>query len=395
MVLHYLDMRLALIIALAVLAGIFAYQAPVNATILVGCPGDRLFLQASEGASAADRYTFYGDELTADARSGRSRWTHQGARVDLAGLGEGALVVTVRAQGWPADALNSTTRQPEVIVAAHDAPIGRFTPHERWAEYEFAVPVEARRGADLSLTFTASDVFTSTRVYTDPRPKGVRIESISVRSANDGPFMPVVAPVFWLAVNGIVWFLALAALTHRPTGAFVVTTLLVSGAAVALAALRIWAVALLPWFAGIGAVLLVWQHRALLTRYPLRLIRCFTRGASLGYGLLGAVAVWLMAMVALHAPPLPRPEWFWEFFPDSLVYTLITVGILALALIYGRNGLPRLVQGIVDAIGSRRGATLLLALMLAVWVGYLGSAILVLPYVGHADYADMRLWRAI
>jgi preprotein translocase subunit SecG len=388
MVLHYLDMRLALIIALAVLAGIFAYQAPVNTTILVGWPGDRLFLQASEGAGAADRYTFYGDELTADARSGRSRWTHQGARVDLVGVGGGALVVTVRAQGWPADALNSVTRQPEVIVATHDAPIGRFTPDERWAEYEFAIPVEARRGADLILTFTASDVFTSTSVYTDPRPKGVRIESISVRSASDGPFMPVVAPVFWLAVNGVVWFLALAALTRRPTGAFVVATLLVSGAAVALAALRIWAVALLPWFAGIGAVPLIWQYRALLTRYPLRLIRRFARGASLGYGLLGAVAVWLMAMVTLYAPPLPRPEWFWEFFPDSLVSTLIIAGVLALILIYGHNGLPRLVQNTVDAIGSQRGAALLLALMLAVWVGYLGSAILALPYVGHADYAD-------
>lgn len=213
-VLHYLDMRLALIIALAVLAGIFAYQAPVNSTILVGWFGDRLFLQASEGAGAADRYTFYGDELTADARSGRSRWTHQGARVGLPGLGGGALVVTVRAQGWPADALNSATRQPEVLVTVHDTRIGRFTPDAQWAEYEFAVPVEARRGADLIVTFTASDVFTSTSVYTDPRPKGIRIESINVRSASDGPFMPVVAPVFWLAVNGVVWFLALAGHTR-------------------------------------------------------------------------------------------------------------------------------------------------------------------------------------
>lgn len=387
-VLHYLDMRLALIIALAVLAGIFAYQAPVNSTILVGWFGDRLFLQASEGAGAADRYTFYGDELTADARSGRSRWTHQGARVGLPGLGGGALVVTVRAQGWPADALNSATRQPEVLVTVHDTRIGRFTPDAQWAEYEFAVPVEARRGADLIVTFTASDVFTSTSVYTDPRPKGIRIESINVRSASDGPFMPVVAPVFWLAVNGVVWFLALAGYTRRPTGAFVVATLLVSSAAVALAALRSWTVALLPWFASVGVVPLVWQHRASLIRHPLRLIRRFARGASLGYGLLGAAAVWLMAMVALHAPPSPRPEWFWEFFPDSLVSTLITVGILSLTLIYGHNGLPRLAQGIVDAIGSQRGAALLLALTLAVWVGYLGSVILALPYVGHADYAD-------
>ncbi|MGQ9547693.1 MAG: ArnT family glycosyltransferase [Roseiflexus sp.] len=385
---YYLDIRLALIIALAILAGIFAYQAPVSATILVGWFGDRLFLQASEGAGTADRYTFYGDELTADARSGRSRWTHQGARVDLAGVGGGALIVTVRAQGWPSDALNSATRQPEVIVAADDVPIGRFAPDEQWAEYEFVVPVEVRRSADLSLTFTASDVFTSTGIYTDPRPKGVRIESISVRSSGDGLFMPVVAPVFWLAVSGIIWFVALAGLTRRPTGAFVVATSLVCGTAVALAALRIWTVALLPWFAGVGAFLLVWQRRVPLIRHPLQLMRRFAWGTSLGYGLVGAVAVWLIATVMHNAPPSPRPEWFWESFPDSLVYTLITGGILALALIYGRNGLPRLVEHIVEVIGSRRGAALLLALTLVVWMGYLGSVVLALPYVGHADYAD-------
>jgi len=388
MVLHYLDMRLALIIALAVLAGIFAYQAPVNVTILVGWPGDRLFLQASEGAGAADRYTFYGDELTADAQSGRSRWTHQGARVDLAGLGEGALVATVRAQGWPPDVLNRATRQPEVTVTADDMLIGRFTPTGQWAEYEFAVPVEVRRGSDLTLTFTASDVFTSTSAYIDPRPKGIRVESIRVRSASGGPYMPVFAPVFWLVVVGIVWFHALVGLSRRPTFAFVSATLLVSGAAVALAAARIWAVALLPWFAGVGAILLIWQYRVALARYPLRLARRFARGSALGYGLLAATGAWLAVMIVQNAPPMPRLEQFWEFFPDSLIYTLITLGVLALLLVYGRDGIPRLTQATVRMAGSQRGAALLLALALAVWGGYLGSVILAMPYVGHADYAD-------
>lgn len=386
--LRYLDMRLALVVALALLAGVFAYQAPVNATFLVGWPGDRLFLQASEGAGAADQLTFYGDEITADAPGGRSRWTHQGARIDLSGLGGGALVVTVRAQGWPPDVLNRATRQPEVTVTADDTPIGRFTPTEQWAEYNLAIPAEVRRSNDLALILVASDVFTSTSAYNDPRPKGIRIDSISVRSAGDGPFVPAPAPVFWLTVSGVVWFLALAGVSRRPTFAFVGATLLVSGAAVALAAARIWTVALLPWFVAAGIAPLIWQYRTSLAHYPLRLGRRFACGSALGYGLLAAMGMWLVAMLVQHAPPMPRLEQFWEFFPDSLIYALITLGSLALILIYGRNGLPRLAQATVRVVASRRGAALALALLLAVWSGYLGSVILAMPYVGHPDYAD-------
>ncbi len=386
--LRYLDMRLALLVVLALLAGIFAYQAPVSATILIGWPGDRLFVQASEGASAADRLTFYGDEITADAPGGRSRWTHQGARVHLPGLGDGALVVTVRAQGWPPDALNRVTRQPEVTVTADGTVVGRFTTTEQWAAYDIVIPTEARRGNDLTLILVASDVFTSTGVYNDPRPKGIRIDSISVRSAGDGPFAPAPAPVFWLIVSGVVWFLALAGVSRRPTFAFVLATLLVSGAAVALAAARIWTVVLLPWFVIAGAIVLLWRHRAALARYPLRLVRRFMHGSVVGYGLLVATGVWLAVMVVQHAPPAPRPEQFWEFFPDSLVYTLITAGSLALMLIYGRNGLPRLAQAVVRVVGSRRGALFGLAFLLTVWIGYVWSVIMAMPYVGHADYAD-------
>ncbi len=383
-----LDMRLALVVALALLAGIFAYQAPVNAAIPVGWPGDRLFFRASEGAGAADRLTFYGDEITADAPGGRSRWTHQGAQVNLPGLGAGALLVTVRVQGWPPDVLDRATRQPEVTVTANETPVGRFTPTEQWAEYDVAIPAEVRRGSDLTLILVASDVFTSTSAYNDPRPKGIRIDSIRVRSTGGDPSMPAPAPLLWLTVSGMVWFLALAEVSRRPTFAFVGATFLVSGAAVALAAARIWTAIFLPWFVAAGAALLIWRYRTALMRYPLRLAQCFARGSALGYGLLAATGVWLAAMMVQHAPPMPRLEQFWEFFPDSLIYTLITLGSLALILIYGRNGLPRLAQATVRVVGSRRGAALTLALLLAVWAGYLGSVILAMPYVGHADYAD-------
>lgn len=112
----------------------------------------------------------------------------------------------MRAQGWPPDVLG----QPEVTVTADDTLVGRFTPTEQWAEYDIAVPAEARRGSDLTLILVASDVFTNTSAYNDPRPKGIRIDSIRVRSVGGDPSMPASAPVLWLTVSGLVWFLALA-----------------------------------------------------------------------------------------------------------------------------------------------------------------------------------------
>src|SRR5215216_2919726 len=75
------DRRLMLILALALLAGFLAYQAPPVSDIFVGWLGDRLFLPASQGLGAANSATFYGDEITSDARSGRSRWSRQDAQI--------------------------------------------------------------------------------------------------------------------------------------------------------------------------------------------------------------------------------------------------------------------------------------------------------------------------
>ncbi len=383
-----LDMRLALIVALALLAGMFAYQAPASAAIPVGWLGDRLFVIASEGSGAADQLAFYGDELTPDALSGRSRWTRQGAQAHLAGLGGGALMLTVRARGWPVDALNGETRQPDVVVAADDTVIGQFMPTDGWDEYRLTIPADTRRGPDLTLTFRASHVFTSTQTYNDPRPKGIRIETIAVHAISDGPYLPAPAPIAWLVISGVVWFLMLALLVQRPDVAFIMATLLVSALAVALAAARIWTVALLPIVAVAGASPLLWFYRGAITRYPLRLARRYAYGAAPGYGLLAATFAWLGAGIARGASPLSGLDRFWESFPDSLIYTLLAAGLLLLALIYGRNGLPRIAERIVSALGSPRGAALLLALFLAVWVGYLTSVVLAMPYVGHADYAD-------
>ena len=97
------DARLVLILLLAVLAGALAYQAPATANLYVGWLGDQLFLPTSEGLGAADNGSWYGDELSDHARSGRSRWTRQSAAITLPNLNPaGELALTIRAQGWAA-----------------------------------------------------------------------------------------------------------------------------------------------------------------------------------------------------------------------------------------------------------------------------------------------------
>ncbi|MBK9945487.1 MAG: hypothetical protein IPP13_28185 [Kouleothrix sp.] len=93
-----------LILMLALLAALLAYQAPAESTIPIGWLGDRLFLRASQGLGQADASTFYSDRITGN-QGDRSRWTRQDARISLPGLGAGGdLLVTLRVQGWPPDA---------------------------------------------------------------------------------------------------------------------------------------------------------------------------------------------------------------------------------------------------------------------------------------------------
>src|SRR5262245_24795315 len=128
------DRRLVLVLALALLAGLLAYQAPAVSDIAVGWPGDRLFLRSSEGAGADAAGSLYGDELSQDARSGRSRWSRQEAVIRLPGLGAGGdLTLTLRAQGWPDDVLACRGCQPAVAVAAGAVTLGQFTPTSGWA----------------------------------------------------------------------------------------------------------------------------------------------------------------------------------------------------------------------------------------------------------------------
>jgi 4-amino-4-deoxy-L-arabinose transferase-like glycosyltransferase len=386
------DPRLALILLLSLVAGALAYQAPASAYLRVGWLGDQLFLPAGEGLGADSNGRWYGDEIDDAAGSGRSRWTRQRAEVIIPGLhAAGDLGLTIRAQGWPADALNPA-RQPTVTVLAGATPVGSFRPAPAYADYRLSVPAAAvGQDGTLRLSLSASGTFTDTARYTDPRPKGIRVEAISVQGGETaGPLVPPVAPVAWLMLCGGLLFLALAAPPRRQTLAFVLATLLVSGAALGLALARAWTVALLPWAALAlgGALLLVhWQSVVALAR---QLVHQYSQGSALNYGLVAAAIAWL-AYVALRAPLVLNQRTYRllrDTFPDSLLVGALVLGALLLIIIRGRDGLPRACQAVVGFLGARRGALALLGGLGALWIGYEAYVIALLPYVGHADYAD-------
>ena len=388
------DRRLTLILALALLAGLLAYQAPPTSDIFVGWLGDRLFLPASQGLGEIDAATFYGDEITGDARSGRSRWSRQDAQIDLPGLGVGGdLTLTLRAQGWPTGVLNRATSQPTVDITANGVLVDHFTPTAEWADHPFRIPAGLQASDLLSLKLHISDTFTSTATIADPqRAKGIRLEYIGVRgsAAAIGFTLPAALPLGLLALDGALGLLALLVLTRRPTLAFVLTILLISGAAIGLALARAWTVALLPWMTLALALLLIYSWRAALLNLFARLLHRYARGVALNYGLVVMVAAWLayLATRASFFYRLPGLQTFKDSFPDSLLYGLLGMGLLLLIIVRGRTGLPRLSNTLVRMFGSRRGARALLALALLIWIGYEAYVVAGMPYVGHADYAD-------
>src|SRR5207249_2407653 len=109
--------------------------------------------------------------------------------IELPGLGaSNDLKLTLRAQGWPNDVRHyppnlsrNPTHQPTVTVKAYGNPIGQFTPTANWKDYSFRVPALKPPGDTLQLVLHVSDTFTSTRSFSDTRPKGIRVEYIGVR----------------------------------------------------------------------------------------------------------------------------------------------------------------------------------------------------------------------
>ena len=373
--------------------------------VRVGWLGDRLFLQASEGlgAEAEQHGAFYADDLTPDAPTGRSRWTRQHAQVVLHNMGMGSdLDLRLTLQGWPADVLARSVPQPRVTVAVDGTNVGTITPTAQWAEYTFTVPARLRRDANLTLDLTSSATFTATLRGADPRPKGVRLANIAVQSRELGPeaFLPL-APraAFLLAAAALLLYLLLSRLIVASPVVFVLTTLGAGAGGLGLALARIWmGAALEVALATLGvALLLAWQQPILeLVRL---LLRRYAQGLAVGYGLVVAGLAWLsiwLLDVRIEIADwsggnmrelLARLQRLFPF-PDALLYILLLMGLFALILVRGREGLPRLSNSFANTLRQPRFALGMLLILSTIWIGYQALIIADLPYVGHADYAD-------
>lgn len=385
-----------LALLLSLLVAILAYQAPPAGRISVGWLGDRLFLQSNPGLGQAAtlRGDLYPDDYTPDSPTRRSRWTRQQARIELPNLGAGtSLDVTLLLQGWPADVVGAAAPQPLVMVRADGTPVGAFAPTPEWREYTLTIPAGVRQGADLILELETSATFTDTLRGADPRPKGVRLAGVQVRAPAADP--AAVLPPAWRAVAlltlaALLLYALLMRLIGRVSPAFVLTALAAGLAGGGLALLRIWmgaALSVALWALAV-ALALAWQ-RPLLALFR-ALLRRYSQGRALGYGLVTAALAWLgysLAHLALTSD-WPVLRVVQSYFPDALMYGLLSVGLLALAFVRGRDGLPRVANGIVAFIGGRRPALALLATFAAIWLGHQASVIAALPYVGHADYSD-------
>ncbi len=407
--LHPWSLPLLLVVVLSVLAGTLAYQAPPAGSVRIGWPGDRLFLNSDNGLSAAavERGDFFPDDLTPDSPTGRSRWTRQHARLVLPNLGAGSdLRLTLVLQGWPADVRDppaatvqgdDQTRQPEVALQVDGRPLTTLVPTARWQSYSFRLPATMRQGADLRLDLTTSATFTATERGPDPRPKGIRLAEVRVAAIDNSA--PAWLPPAWQAVLlltlvSLLLYVLLIRLLRSVAWGFLLTMLCTGATGAGLALLRIWMGAALAVMLCVLVVALVIAWQRPLLRLVRLLLQRYTQGRALNYGLVMAALAWLGYEISRGAAYLQQQGWMQGMgimrrtFPDSLLFGMLSVGVVALVLVLGREGLPRIADRLADVLNGPRAAPIILMALAAIWLGYEAVIIAALPYVGHADYAD-------
>ncbi len=382
-------LRLILVLVLALLIGGLAYQAPIRDRLPIGWLGDRLFLNASEGWSSSDSLRFYGDELTPNAASGRSRWTHQGAELRLPGLGRGDASINLSVQGWPADVLH-TADQPRIAVFADGQALTEFTPTSDWTIQHLSIPSSMRSSDDLVLTLQSSATFTGTQIYTDPRPKGLRLSELIIETIPPaGLRFPATMALLLLILSGSVCFLALGIASRRQNLSFGLSMLLLLALGLGLVFARIWVVALLPWLLLMLLLMLLWVLRSVPLGYVHRLYWRLEGSTAPGYMLL---AIFILGLIIVGvqrfmAAPVSELRLLPGSFPDLVLFGLLGLCLLGLGLVLGQRGLPNLTLRLAEALNGKPGLWLCV-LFLASWVISLASINANLPYVGHADYAD-------
>ncbi|MBC8160462.1 MAG: glycosyltransferase family 39 protein [Roseiflexaceae bacterium] len=369
--------HLVVLLAIALFAGLLAYQPPAHATLEIGWLGDQLFLPTSEGLGEreSDAGRWFGDELTNDAPTGRSRWTRQRALITLPGLGaRGDTTLVFLTQGWPSSA-QQPLAQPTVDVAVNGLAVGAFMPEDTWQERRIELPASALRGGDLQIELRVSDTFASPA---DRREKGVRIAQLRVASAGQGAAPPAVLGA--LALAGLFTYAAATRALRRASAAFAVALGVVLASTAGLLLARVWVAALLPWLLLALALALATVYWPLLGRWLVALLDRFTHAPVLTAGLLVATIGWA-AYLLLHAAVLAvRGEVF--------VPPLLLAGVVTLLLWLRPSWMSRAVGRLVAALHTRRVAVTLLAVFLAGWLGYAAWVIAWLPGAGHADYAD-------
>ncbi len=357
----------------AVIAGLLAYVVPVDDTIRVGWLGDQVFLPRGEGQRADDIAAgrWYGDEPTEGSMYGRSRWTRPQAQIAFPGLGAGQPVtVTIHAKGWPADTLNTATRQPDLIASTGDATVGRATLTPDWQTYSFTFTPES---ANPTLLLRTSDVLTGTQTYpTDRRPKGMRVDLLTVSAG--GPMRPAALPVLALVALSLGGYGTARRWWHT-AAATAVGALLLLGGALALATARLWAAPLLPWVAIAALLIFAIAHVRTLAQVGRTVLARYATADILGVSV--ACVIVLVGLVATQA--LIRRA-------GALYGLAATLTVLA-ALVIGRRWWALLADA-TDELLRSRWAWALLAGFLAGWFAFLWAVIRQMPYVGHADYAD-------
>lgn len=376
------DVHYVILVAFVLLATLLAYQSPPAVDIAIGSLGDRLFLQSSAGLSEADASYWYTDELTPEATSGRSRWTRHTATVAVPAFETTSDVsLMVRMRGWPSDVVRTDVLQPTVHIIVNGATTGVFTPTNVFDDYYVVVPAKAVQTGQLQIQLQVSDVFTSTQVYLDMRPKGVRVERIAVATPNDwiawtNPFWGI---LWQLALVGTLIYLTVMMQSRRQMVALIVALLCLSAMVLFMAFQRVYTVALMPIVLVACTVVFAVAMRRDIAQYGARFARRMARGGGLGLGL--AVGTSLMIGWALAWIPLS----FWRVASGVqwMVWSAVSFVLLLL-------GMWRPFRGIVEWLNASwlrhpwRWAAPLLLLLVS-----LASIIIVqAPFIGHADYAD-------
>jgi 4-amino-4-deoxy-L-arabinose transferase-like glycosyltransferase len=390
-------LAILLVLLLSVTVGTMAYQVPPAGRVAIGWPGDRLFLdaRANVAISPEDRGALYPDDLTPTSPTGRSRWTREYARIVLPNMGRGAdLDLSMLVQGWPEGVFGQTVTQPTVQLLVDGRDLGVFTPTSAWAELRFALPAAQRSGDDLTIELFSAQTFTDTLAFgADPRPKGVRLAEVRVEARSAGQlalYPPAPRAVAMLVTAVLLAYLLARRLLHSTPLVFVLTTFGAGLAGIGLAVGRIWmgaALGVAIWALMVALAITFWNGGLALTR---AFVRRYTLGRALGYGLVTASLAWVGYTIGLLSQSFQFPglRTLWERFPDTLLYSLLSAGLLALIFVLGREGLPRVADGIVGLLASPRSSLVLLALFGLIWIGYAAAVALALPYVGHADYSD-------